>query len=205
MPPDRRPKFAEWTGVVYRATSYDVPLLVNPNSREGRWNVPGQESVQYMSLDADAPFAEMLRHEDLRTEEEASHYRTTLWQIRVQEGSVVDYATFEKAHAAGFPPEALVEDDHERCQAEARHLIACGARAVLTPSAALVGSVNLTLFGPRVPIPWTSQATLASTLPVQRLPTGPPPAGLVARVRFFGEAHRDLIEYKRSKRRSSST
>jgi RES domain len=205
MPPSRgRPKLIDWTGIAYRATSYDVPLLVNPNSRAGRWNVLQQEPVQYMSLDPEAPFAEMLRHEDLRTEAQASHYRTTLWQIRVEEGSVADYSTFEKAHDAGFPPEALVGDDYERCQAEAQRLIHCGARALLTPSAALPESVSLTLFGPRVPIPWTGHATLASTLPVQQLLTGPPPSGLVARVCFFGEPHAGLVAYKRSRRRPVS-
>jgi hypothetical protein len=199
MPPSRRrPKLIDWAGIAYRASSYDVPLLVNPNSREGRWNVLGQDPVQYMSLDPKAPFAEMLRHENLRTEEEASHYSTTLWQIQVDEGSVADYSTFEKAHDAGFPPEALVEEDYERCQAEAQRLIHCGARALLTPSAALPGSESFTLFGPRVPIPWKSRPTLASMLPVQRLLTGSPPAGLVARVCFFGETHVGLAAYRRS-------
>lgn len=72
-----------------------------------------------MCLDANAPFAEALRHEDLRTEAEAATYRTTIWQIRADQGAVVDYSTFERAEAAGFPADALVEDDHERCQAEA--------------------------------------------------------------------------------------
>ena len=204
MPARPRPLFLAWTGIAYRATSYDVPLWVNPNRREGRWNIAGRGCTQYMSLDATAPMAEMLRHEDLRTDEEASHYRTTLWQIRVDEGCVVDYSTFEKAQAAGFPPEALVQDDHERCQAEAQWLIGHGARAILSPSAALVGSLNLAIFGPRVPIPWTSQTTLASTMPVQRLTTGAPPPGLTAQVRFFGAPHGGLLAYREARHRSSS-
>jgi RES domain-containing protein len=155
-----------------------------------------------MSLDALAPLAEMLRHEDLRTEEAASHYRTTIWQVRVDEGCVVDYGTFEKAEAAGFSADALVDDDHERCQAEAQWLIGHGVRAILTPSATLVGSINLTLFGPRYPIPWTSQATLASALPVQQLPTGRPPVGLTAKVRFFGDVHAGLAAYQATKSRN---
>jgi RES domain-containing protein len=203
MPARARPAIVPWSGRAYRATSYDVPLWVNANRRSGRWNIARRGCTQYMSLDALAPMAEMLRHENLRTDEEASHYRTTLWQIRVDEGCAVDYSTFEKAEAAGFPPEALVEDDHERCQAEAQWLVDQGIRAILTPSAALAGSTNLTLFGPRYPVPWTSRATLASALPVHQLPTGRPPVGLTAKVRFVGEPHEDLLAHRAVKDRPS--
>jgi hypothetical protein len=137
----------------------------------------------------------LLRHEDLRTEEDVSHYSTTLWQLQIDEGAVVDYSTFELAEVAGFPPEALVEDDHERCQAEASRLISQGAGALLSPSAALPGSINLTVFGPRVPVPWNTSTSLASSVPAQRLTTGHPPRGLVTRVRYFGQPHSLLQTY----------
>ena len=176
-------------------TSYDVPLWVNPNRREGRWNLPGVGCTQYFALDAEAPFAETIRHEDLRSEADVSHYSTTLWQLKVDEGAVVDYSDFALAEAAGFPPEALVEDDYERCQAEAAWLVSKGAQALKTPSAALPGSVNLTVFGARVPIPWSSTASLTSAMPSQRLMDGHPPAGLVSRVRYFGQEHSQLLSY----------
>ena len=79
MPPRRRPTFIRCKRVAYRATSYDVPLWVNANRRNGRWNIAGQRSTQYMTLDSEAPFAEILRHQDLRTEEAAS--RSTAWEV----------------------------------------------------------------------------------------------------------------------------
>jgi RES domain-containing protein len=183
----RSPTFVRRTCVAYRVTSYDVPLWVNPNRRSGRWNIAGWEPTQYMALDTEAPFAEILRHEDLRTEEAASHFSATEWQLRVDDAMLVDYSTFELADAAGFDAQALVEDDHERCQAEAQWLVSEGARGVLSPSAALPGSTNLTLFGPRVRVPWGSAAELASSIPAQPLITGHPPRGLTARVRYFGQ------------------
>jgi hypothetical protein len=194
------PRVIAWSGVVYRATSYDLPLWARPNRRAGRWNGAGEAPTQYASLDAEAPFAELLRHEDLRTERDAATYGTTLWQLRIDEGSVVDWSTFEKAEAAGFPADALVDDDYERCQAEARRLRAQGVGALLSPSAALPGSVSLTLFGPRVAIDWRANVTLASTVPAQKLVTGGPPDGLVARVRFFGTSHAGLASYARRSR-----
>ncbi len=190
-----------WTGDVYRATTYDVPLRVTPNRRAGRWNLPRHDCTQYFCLDSQAPYAETLRAEDLRTEAEAATFRTVLWQVRVDEGAIVDYGTLEKAEAAGFPAEALVEDDHERCQAEAERLKTFRARGVLSPSAALPGSVNLTLFGPRVEAAWGRPVQLASMLPVQRLVEGHPPPGLTGRVRYYGERHAELVEYRAAQKR----
>ncbi len=196
--PRRRstPAFTELReSVVYRVTSYDVPLWVNPNRRPGRWNRAGSEPTQYASLDAEAPFAEVLRHENLQAEDEAAHYSSALWQLRVTCGMVVDYGTFELADEAGFPAEALVEDDHERCQAEAQWLIEQGARGLLSPSAALPGSTSLTLFGPRVQVPWNASPELASAIPAQRIATGHPPLGLTARTRYFGRPEPLLEAY----------
>lgn len=198
MPPDR-PAITTFAGTVYRVTTYDVPLWVSPNRRAGRWNEAGSEPTQYCCLDPEAPFAEMLRREDLRTERESAMFRSVLWQLRVDEGSVVDYSTFERAEAAGFAAEALVDDDHERCRHEARRLVRLGARGLLSPSAALPGSTTLTIFGPRAPIAWATEVTLASGIPVQRLAESTPPPELVARVRYYGDVHPALAAYQRQR------
>jgi RES domain-containing protein len=202
MPPRRRsPSVVPWSGLVFRATTYDVPLWVSPNRRDGRWNRAGGGCTQYMCLDPEAPYAELMRCEDLRTEAEGKLLRTFLWQLRVDEGAVVDYSTFEQAEAAGFPAEALIDDDHERCRAEAEWLVAHNVRGLLSPSAALPGSVSLTLFGARVEVAWATPARLASMVPVQRLAEGPPPTGLVARTRFYGQPHRAFEELRAVQRR----
>jgi RES domain-containing protein len=193
--PRRAPAVIPWAGIGYRTTTYDVPLWVEPNRRDGRWNIAGQGCTQYVCLDPEAPFAEVLRHENLRTEAEAATYRTTLWQARLDEAAVVDYGSFEKAESAGFPPEALVEDDYERCQAEASWLVGRGVAGVLSPSAALPDSVNLTVFGPRVEVGWNTERRLTSQMPVQRLQNSAPPVGLTSRVRYFGEVHAGLSRY----------
>lgn len=205
MPSSALPPNVSLQTRVYRATSYDVPLRVATNRRSGRWNIAGAGSVQYLCLDAQAPFAEKIRHEDLRSEEEVGTYTVALWELEVNEGVVVDYSTFEKAEDAGFPPDALVDDDHERCQKEAQRLIGLGARGVLSPSAALPGSVNLTLFGQRVEVRWGAKPGVASAVPAQKLVTGHPPTGLAARVRFVGDPHPLLVEHfaaRRAKRRA---
>ncbi len=195
-----RPSFTTWSGTAYRVTSYDVPLWVIPNRRAGRWNRAGEGCTQYLALDAEAPWAEQLRYEDLRSEDDAGHYLSSLWQLRLDLGAVVDYSGFELAERAGFPPEALVEDDYERCQVEAGRLVGIGAIAVLSPSAALPGSTNLTVFGPRVQVSWSITAGLASAIPAQRLTTGHPPLGLTTRVRYFGQSHPGLERFRQRTR-----
>lgn len=189
------PTFTRVDLVAYRITSYDVPLWVNPNRRSGRWHLPGKTPTQYLCLDPEAPFAEVLRHEDLRTEEAASHYFSTVWQMRIISEAIVDYRSFARSDAAGFEAEALVSDDHERCQAEADSLMSRGARGVIAPCAALPGSVDLTLFGARVAVPWDAAVELASSVPAQKLTTGRPPSGLTARVRYFGQSYSQLDAY----------
>ena len=180
-------------------------MWVHANRRNGRWNIARHDIVQYLCLDAEAPFAEMLRGEDLKTEAAASTFSTTLWQLRIDEGAIVDYSSLEKAEAAGLPAEALLEDDHERCQAEARWLRSQNAGGVLSPSAALDGSTSLTLFGPRVHVDWDADAPLASMLPAQKIITGSAPRGLVARTRFYGQPHPMLERHKRTQGRLFET
>jgi len=192
----RKPAFTPFTGTVYRVTTYDVPVWASPNRRDGRWNVAYTGCTQYFCLDAEGPYAEMLRAENLQTEQEAATYSVVLWQLLVDEGAIVDYSSFEKAEAAGFPADALVDDDHARCRAEATRLQALGATGVLSPCAALPGSVNLTIFGPRVPIAWGERVTLASMIPHQRLARGSAPAGLVGRVRFYGTRHAGFESFR---------
>lgn len=192
-----------WSGVVYRATTYDTPLWVTPNRRGGRWNWVNRCETQYFCLDSEAPYAEMLRGEDLRSQRESDTYTTILWQLRVDEGAVVDYGSFEKAAAAGFPADALVDDDHERCRSEADRLRQLGAGGILSPSAALPGSTNLTLFGPRVEVAWHTEITVAAMIAVQRLTEGSAPSGLVNRVRYYGEPHAGLVEFQAAQRHLS--
>ena len=201
MPRKRGVAVVPWSGDVYRATTYDVPLWVLPNRRDGRWNRAGQRSTQYFCLDSEAPFAEMLRGENLTTEEVVRTYRTILWQLRIDEGAIVDYSTFERAEAAGFPPDALVDDDHSRCRDEADRLRAMGIGGVLSPSAALPGRTNLTVFGEKVPVAWTTAVTLSSMVPVQKLATGSAPVGLVDQVRYYGQPHRELQQFENRQRR----
>lgn len=188
--------------VAFRWSDYDVPLWARPNSRSLRWNRADQAPTQYTSMTTDGAWAELVRAEGLRTHDDLLLVSMPMWVLRISETAVADYSTFEKADVAGFPPEALVEEDYERCQREADRLRDLGYRGVLAPSAALPEDVNLTLFGPRLTVPWSfpDEKRLGSFVPAKVLAVGRPPDELLSRVRHRGQRHSGLEGFKTARR-----
>ncbi len=198
------PARVDYDDVAFRWSDYDVPLWTRPNSSALRWNRVRQDATQYTSLTPEGSWAELIRAERLRSTDDLRMVSMTIWMLRVRETNLADYSTFERARKAGFPPEALVDEDYERCQVEAERLRAHGFRGVLAPSAALPapsaalpGAVNLTLFGRRLAVPWDypQQALMASFIAAKRLAVGRPPDELLPLVRQRGEPHSLLGEY----------
>ncbi len=188
--------------IAYRWSDYDTPLWARPNSTAQRWNRTREAPTQYLSLSPEGAWSELIRTEDLTTVAEVRLVNMPLWALHVRETRVADYATFEKAEAAGFPPEALVDEDHERCRAEGARLRDHGFRGVLAPSAALAEVVNLTLFGARVAVEWDAgeDRRLASFVPVRQLAVGRPPDDLLPRVRHHGAPHSGLATFRTGRR-----
>jgi hypothetical protein len=185
------PQRIGYDDVAFRWSDYDVPLWTRPNTSPLRWNRARQDPTQYLSLSPEGSWAELIRAERLRTLRELNLVSMPMWVLRVRETNLADYSTFELAQAAGFPPEALVSEDYERCEAEAERLREQGYRGVLAPSAALPGAVNLTLFGRRLTVPWDypEAGLMASFVRSKRLAVGRPPDEILPLVRQRGEPH----------------
>jgi RES domain-containing protein len=184
--------------LAYRYSNYDTPFWARGNTKPGRWNVPGDGPTQYLSLSTDGAWAELIRAEALSTEDEVAQISMTIWQAEVEQAAVVDYSEFSGAEAAGFPAEALVDDDYSRCQREGRRLRERGYMGVIAPSAALPGTLNLTLFGGRIAVDWNSTPHLASSISAAVLTKGAPPPGLLPRVRHYGTRHAGFQAYARA-------
>lgn len=184
------PVFKRCRGVAFRATSYDTPLWVSPNRREGRWSRPQDGTIaQYCALDVASAIAEVVRSEDLRDAAAAEELRIGIWELRIDEGAVVDYSTPELAERQGFAWAPLLSDSWQECQAEAARIAALGARGVIAPSAALPGGVTLTLFGARTEIAWSAEPRLSIQVPARHILRGAPGRHLVETTRFFGDEH----------------
>ena len=189
MARERRPRATTYEGVAFRYSDYDTPLWVRPNSVPGRWHVPADGATQYLSLSVEAAWAELIRAEQLHTEEAVALIRMPMWVLDLHVANLADYGDFDKAQAAGFSPESLIDDDYTFCQEEGQRLRGLGFKGVIAPSAALPGATNLTLFGPRVASSWGSPPILASSIPTHQIAVGSPPAGIVGRVRFRAARH----------------
>ena len=184
-------RFCGLRGSAYRATSYDTPLWVFPNRRPGRWSDPDDGTVaQYCSLDPAAPLAEVVRHEDIGDAALAAEIRMSVWELRLTAGAVLDLSSSERAADQGVDWATLVDDDWDACQELAREVVADGGRGILAPSAALPGSLSLTVFGPCSEIAWTAEPRLAIQVPAREIFHGAPGAGVVAATRRFGEPYR---------------
>lgn len=196
-----RPQRTSIADVAFRWSDYDTPLWARSNRSAQRWNRTRESPTQYLSLSTDGAWAELIRSEDLTSLEDVRSVRMPMWVLQVRETRIADYGTFERAEAAGFPPDALVDDDHERCRAEGTRLREHGFRGVLAPSAALPGATNLTLFGRRLAVEWEcpDERRLASFLPVKQVAVGHPPDVVLPAVRARGAAHAGFVAYAASR------
>jgi len=200
MAPDPSPESVEFDDVAFRYTNYDTPFWARPNSEPGRWHTPGNGPTQYLSTTVEGAWAELIRTAEISSEPEVALVRMPMWAAQVHLKRLADYGTFERAAAAGFPPDALVDEDYSRCQLEGQRLRLAGFQGVLSPSAALSGTINLTIFGPRIASSWNVRPVLASSIPATEIAVGSPPEGIVGRVRQRGMAHMGLEAYLRESR-----
>jgi RES domain len=142
--------------VVYRAAAYHTPLWIEPNVMDGRFNRRGEGPVQYFCLHPLGPLAEAIRR--LPDGLDAVEVRRPVWALRLPDHVPVATIGFEEAGDWGLDPYALVcpPDRYGECQRFADTFLAHVEPPMLrVPSAALPGTWNLVLFGPRVLAPYT--------------------------------------------------
>lgn len=167
---------------LFRYCSYDTPFWVLKNTRSGRWHVTGDEPTQYWSSSPDAAWAELIRAERLRTEEELDLVRMPIWVCRFPSSGLLDLLSPGTQRTAMISEADLIADDWTSCQklgAEIRE----SYEGVVTPCAALDGHANVTIFGPRRMIDWRKRAALASAVPACIASLGRPRPDLVQDVR----------------------
>jgi RES domain len=142
----------EWT--CFRQVSPEWPPLYHnagvpaPDQESGRWHREGEGHAQYMSLSPLGAWAECARYYSLRSQRQAREMKRNLWLVFVRETLIADLSTFDDYDACGLDRKIAV-GRHTVSQRLAGDLRADGFRGVLSPSAALPGVVNLTVFGER--------------------------------------------------------
>ena len=184
--------------VAYRHAAYDTPWLVNPSRRAGRFHRALDAVTQYLALHPLGPSAEVVTHafgRDVAPEDVAA-LRLDLWAVLVDDADVLRVG-FADAADHGIVPDALVGDDYAATQAWADGLRSAGVPGVVVPSAALPGTENLVLFGPRVAHPYLLDPQGAVEVPTGHLADAArAPAEVLGVARWPGEPHAALVQWR---------
>jgi RES domain len=118
--------------IVFRHADPRFPFLWEDSSQPpARWHGEGEGPVHYF---ADTPYgawAELLRHEEIRAEEDLAGVRRALWAVELPD-LPVDVPALPKEALTGDP------DTYPACREEARRLRRAGSMALRAPSAALL-------------------------------------------------------------------
>jgi RES domain-containing protein len=184
--------------VVYRLSSYGNPLRTEPARQPGRYHSGAEESpTQYICLHPMGPFAELMRGHSLRAPEQIQHVRERTWALQVELSDLPE-VMFANAREFGLEPPQLVSDDPSQCRELALRLREEGTLGIVVPSAALPGTRNVVLFGPRVGSPYLLEPLgLVDVSASVTAEAGRPIASLVDVVRFQGDAHAGLDAWQR--------
>jgi hypothetical protein len=182
--------------VCYRFAAYSTPLRTVAAWQSARFSRADEaEPTQYLSLHPLGPLAELMRNADLRRGEQVAAVSTRTWALEVSFDGLPEI-TFQSAREFGISAEELVADDHGACQSLAARIRTLFP-GVVVPSAALPGTRNVVLFGPRVAAPYLTRPVAAIDVPASiTADHGRPPMSLRSLVRFRGDSHAALAAWR---------
>jgi hypothetical protein len=178
--------------ICYRFAAYSTPLRTVPASQAGRFNrATDPEPTQYVSLHPLGPLAELMRNADLRSPAQIRAVQMRTWALDIPLNDLPEIA-FNTADLYEIEPAELVHDNQDACRELALRLRREIPGAIV-PSAALPGTKNAVLFGPRVAAPYliqpVSELDIRSSITAEG---GRPLLSLSSIVRFKGEPHPEL-------------
>lgn len=182
--------------VCYRFASYATPLRTVPAWQPARFSRGVEdEPTQYLALHPLGPLAELMRNAELRSPEQVRAISTRTWALDVPIDDLPEI-TFATAERFGITAEQLVDDDYGPCQ-ELAVALRAQVEGVIVPSAALPGTRNVVLFGPRVAAPYLTHPVSTLDVPASITADGArPPVSLMSVVRFAGDAHAALSAWR---------
>ena len=182
--------------VCYRFAAYSTPLRTVAAWQPARFSRGDEdEPTQYLALHPLGPLAELMRNAELRSPEQVRAISTRTWALEVPIGNLPEI-TFATAERFGITAEQLVDDDYGSCQ-ELAVALRAQVEGVIVPSAALPGTRNVVLFGPRVAAPYLTDPVSVLDVPASITADGArPPVSLMSVVRFAGDTHAALSAWR---------
>ena len=174
--------------IVFRQADPRYPFLWSDSSQPpARWHGEGEGPAHYFADTPDGAWAELLRHEEITTADDAATLRRALWAIEIGDDPLKTVSLRTSMLTGG-------RDTYWACQAHARRLRARGTRRLVAPSAALLpgGATGREVSegrerparrrDGRVVVVFGDAAGIVGWKAVDR---GAPPAELLSRVRHF--------------------
>jgi hypothetical protein len=185
--------------VAYRLSTYGNPLRTEPARKPGRYHTGEEDSAtQYVCLHPLGPLAEFMRANDLRRPEQVRQVRQRTWALRLEIDRLPEI-TLSNADDFGLDATSLVADDPSRCQ-DLGGRLRDEVPGIVVPSAALPGTRNVVLFGPRVGSPYLLDPVSEVDVPASvTAHAGRPILSLLDVVRFKGEPHAELESFEQGK------
>lgn len=183
--------------VAYRLSTYGNPLRTEPARRPGRYHTGEEDSpTQYVCLHPLGPLAEFMRANDVRLPEQVRQVRQRTWALRLEIDGLPEI-TLATAEDFGLEATGLVADDASRCQDLGMRL-RDEVPGIVVPSAALPGTRNVVLLGPRVGSPYLVDPISAVDVPASiTAHAARPILSLLDVVCFKGELHAELEAFNR--------
>ena len=182
--------------VCYRFAAYATPLRTVPAWQPARFSRGDEdEPTQYLALHPLGPLAELMRNAELRAPEQIRAISTRTWALEVPIDDLPEI-TFATADQFGLSPDQLIDDDYTPCQDLAQR-VRTELDGLIVPSAALPGTRNVVLFGPRVAAPYLTRPVSQLDIPASITADGAhPPPSLTSVVRFAGDRHAALDAWR---------
>jgi hypothetical protein len=174
--------------VGYRLSTYGNPLRTEPSRKPGRYHTGEEDSpTQYLCLHPLGPLAEFMRANDLRSPEQVRHVRQRIWALRLEIDGLLE-VTLSNADDLGLEASSLVAGGRLRDEVS----------GTVVPSAALPGTRNVVLFGPRVGSPYLLEPISAVDVPASITGHAARPIlSLLDVVRFKNDLHSELEAFLR--------
>jgi hypothetical protein len=174
--------------IVFRQADPRYPFLWSHASQPAaRWHADGDGPAHYFADTPDGAWAELLRHEEITSPEDAATLRRAMWAIDIGDAPLVPVS---------LPARVLTGDrsTYRACEEHASAQRARGARRLTAPSAALVpgGAAGREIANGRErPAPSRDGRVIVVFGPPdglmgwQVVERGAPPPGVLSRVRHF--------------------
>jgi len=118
--------------IVFRHADSRFPFLwETADQPPARWHEEGRGPVHYFADTPDGAWAELIRHEEIKTPEDLASIARALWAVEIPD---------EALERPLLPVEAMTggRDTYDTCRIEGERLRGSGARGFIAPSAALL-------------------------------------------------------------------